>query len=143
MRLRLVAAIGIAAVLVGAALSGASTGPFVTVRVPGSSGFAEPRESVTPTGQIWLESNAANGSAAVWGSKDGKTWTPTPTQPADQNLASTDVDVVTLPTGRIVETELDFGGINFRTDYSDDGGATWIPSQGTTLADTDRPWLAA
>ncbi|HMC67723.1 MAG TPA: sialidase family protein, partial [Mycobacteriales bacterium] len=60
-----------------------------------------------------------------------------------QTVASTDVDIVTTPSGRIVETELDFGGINFRTAYSDDGGKTWTASQGTTLADTDRPWLAA
>ena len=63
--------------------------------------------------------------------------------PADQTLASTDVDLVTTPSGRIVETELDFGGVNFRTEYSDDGGKTWTESVGTTLADTDRPWLAA
>src|SRR5438105_2016473 len=121
----------------------AAAGPFTTVKVPNSSGFSEPRNAVDSSGHFWLESNAADGSAAVWGSPDGLKWTQTPAQPSDQTLASTDVDLVTLPSGRIVETELDFGGINFRTQYSDDGGKTWTESVGTTFADTDRPWLAA
>jgi hypothetical protein len=123
-----------------AAVAGAAT--FKTVRVPNSAGFAEPRVSVSPAGRFWLESNVNDNSAAVWGSTDGLTWKQTPTEPSGQTDASTDVDIVTLPSGRIVETELDFGGINFRTAYSDDRGATWTLSQGTTLADTDRPWLA-
>ena len=121
----------------------AAAGPFTTVKIPNSSGFSEPRNAVDNSGHFWLESNAADGSAAVWGSPDGLNWTSTPAQPSDQTLASTDVDLITLPSGRIVETELDFGGINFRTQYSDDGGKTWTESVGTTLADTDRPWLAA
>jgi hypothetical protein len=125
----------------GSAVAAAAT--YKTVRVPSSSGFSEPRVSVDPAGHFWLESNASDNSAAVWGSSDGLTWKQTPTEPAGQTDASTDVDVVTLPSGRIVETELDFGGVNFRTAYSDDGGATWTLSQGTTAADTDRPWLAA
>src|SRR5438270_9425359 len=145
MRLRLLVLTGVAGALVlaGTSASGAATSPYTTVRVPSSNGFSEPRVSVDPSGHFWLESNAADGSAAVWGSPDGLTWTQTPTEPAGQTDASTDVDLVTTPSGRIVETELDFGGINFRTAYSDDGGTTWTPSQGTTLADTDRPWLAA
>src|SRR5205807_6318680 len=105
---------------------------YKTVRVPGSAGFAEPRVSVDRGGRFWLESNASNNSAAVWGSTDGLAWKQTPTEPAGQTDASTDVDVVTTPSGRIVETELDFAGIDFRTAYSDDGGATWTLSQGTT-----------
>jgi hypothetical protein len=116
---------------------------YKTVRVPGSNGFSEPRVSVTPAGKFWMESNARNGSAAVWGSTNGLTWKRTPSEPAGQTAATTDVDIVTLPSGRIVETELDDGGINFRTAYSDNGGKTWTVSTGTTLADTDRPWLAA
>src|SRR5213592_4805118 len=144
-RLRFVPLVGLALVLLGlgAAPGAAGASPYTTMRLPNSSGFSEPREAITNGGQFWVESNAADGSAAVWGSKNGLSWTQTPTEPAGQTLASTDVDIVTTPSGRIVETELDFGGINFRTAYSDDGGATWIPSEGTTLADTDRPWLAA
>src|SRR5919201_1629246 len=139
--LRLLALIGVfaATLAVGPSAAAAGSGAFTTVRIPNSNGFSEPRNSVDPAGHFWLESNAADGSAAVWGSSDGLTWTPTPTQPADQTLASTDVDLVTTPSGRIVETELDFGGINFRTENSDDGGATWIESQRTTRSDTDPP----
>jgi hypothetical protein len=116
---------------------------FQTVKIPNSNGFSEPRVTVDPAGHMWLESNAGDGSAAVWGSMDGLTWKQTPTEPAGQTAATTDVDIVTLPSGRIVETELDDGGINFRTSYSDDGGKTWTLSTGTTVADQDRPWLAA
>src|SRR5437588_7242257 len=140
----LVAAIGVVGAFLMAgspAVAGAAT--YTTVRVPGSNGFSEPRVTVDPAGHFWLESNASDNSAAVWGSTDGLKWKQTPTEPSLQTDASTDVDIVTLPSGRIVETELDFGGINFRTAYSDDGGTTWTPSVGTTLADTDRPWLAA
>src|SRR5437016_4055161 len=140
----LVAAIGVvgAFLLAGSpAVAGAAT--YTTVRVPNSTGFSGPRVSVDPAGHFWLESNASDNSAAVWGSTDGLSWTQTPTEPAGQTDASTDVDIVTTPSGRIVETELDFGGINFRTAYSDDGGQTWTPSQGTTLADPARRWLAS
>lgn len=143
-RLRVLAVGVVGACLIsGSAVAAASAGTYQTVRVPNSNGFSEPRVSVTPAGRFWLESNASDNSAAVWGSTDGLTWTQTPTEPPNQTDASTDVDIVSTPSGRIVETELDFGGINFRTAYSDDGGATWTPSVGTTLADTDRPWLAA
>src|SRR3954451_8589955 len=114
--------------IAGAAHAGGSG--YLTVKLPGSSGVTEPRGSVDPKGTIWTESNAADDTAAVWGSKDGgKTWTQTASPPPDQQSPTTDVDLVTLPSGRIVETELDFGGVNFRTAYSDDGGATWTSSQ--------------
>jgi hypothetical protein len=126
-----------------ASVPGAQAATYRTVRLPKSNGFSEPRVSVDNHGHFWLESNAANGSAAVWGSMTGLSWKATPTEPAGQTAATTDVDLVTTPSGRIVETELDDGGINFRTSYSDNGGKTWTVSQGTTFADTDRPWLAA
>jgi hypothetical protein len=56
--------------------------------------------------------------------------------------ATTDVDIVATQTGRLVASELDDDGINFITAYSDDQGAHWTRSQGTTYADTDRQWLA-
>src|SRR5947199_6688402 len=135
--------LALAVLAIGAGTGSAGSSPFKTVVLPGSNGFSEPREAIDNAGNFWIESNAADNSAAVWGSSDGLNWNQTPTEPAGQTDASTDVDLVTLPSGRIVETELDFGGVNFRTAYSDDGGATWTLSQGTTAADTDRPWLAA
>ena len=145
MRLRLLPLLGLAFAFLGFGASpGTGAGsPFTTARLPNSNGFSEPREAISTSGQFWIESNAADNSTAVWGSNNGLSWTQTPTEPVGQTVASTDVDIVTTPSGRIVETELDFGGINFRTAYSDDGGKTWTASQGTTLADTDRPWLAA
>jgi hypothetical protein len=135
--------LGVAVLAIGAGTGSAGSSPFKTVVLPGSNGFSEPREAVDNAGNLWIESNATDNSAAVWGSKTGLSWTQTPTEPAGQTDASTDVDIVTTPSGRMVATELDFAGINFRTAYSDDGGATWTASQGTTYADTDRPWLAA
>src|SRR5437588_9907821 len=145
MRLRLLALLGlaIATLTLGSSAGAAGGGTFTTVVLSSSNGFSEPREAIDNAGNCWIESNAAGGSAAIWGSTDGLTWKQTPTEPAGQTAASTDVDIITLPSGRIVETELDFGGINCRTAYSDDGGATWTLSQGTTVADTDRPWLVA
>ena len=116
---------------------------FKTVRLPKSNGFSEPRVAVDNKGHFWLESNASNGSAEVWGSLTGLSWKPTPAEPAGQTAATTDVDIITTPSGRIIQTELDDAGINFRTSYSDNGGKAWKISQGTTAADTDRPWLAA
>jgi len=139
-RLGLVAA---SVLSLAAGVPAAQAATYKTVRLPKSNGFSEPRMAVDNKGHFWLESNAMNGSAEVWGSMTGLTWKPTPVEPAGQTQATTDVDIVTLPSGRIVETELDDGGINFRTSYSDNGGRTWTVSQGTTLADTDRPWLAA
>jgi hypothetical protein len=139
----MVAVLGVGAFLLAGSPPTAGAAAYKSARLPNSNGFSEPRVSVDMAGRFWLESNASDNSAAVWGSTDGLTWKETPTEPAGQTDASTDVDLVTTPSGRIVETELDFGGINFRTAYSDDGGATWTLSQGTTAADTDRPWLAA
>lgn len=139
------ARLGLATLLLSFAVGAPAAHAFNyrTVRLPASNGFSEPRVAVDSRGHFWLESNAANGSAAVWGSTSGLTWKQTPSEPAGQTQATTDVDIVTTPSGRIIETELDDAGINFRTSYSDNGGRTWTISQGTTLADTDRPWLAA
>jgi hypothetical protein len=86
----------------------------------------------------------SGGTAVVYTTADhGHTWRRTPAVPAGQSLPSIDVDIVTTRTGRIIATELDFGGgLTFRTSYSDDGGKTWIVSSGTRDADMDRQWLA-
>lgn len=112
-------------------------------RIPGTAGGTEPRMFVGRDDRRWLITNAIGGNAAVYVSRDkGASWLRT-TDPAGQTLASIDVDIVVLPTGRIVANELDFRGINFPTAYSDDGGNTWTRSVGSTeLADQDRQWLA-
>src|SRR5437764_8885255 len=85
--------------VLGPSAGAAGGGGFTTAVLPGSNGFSEPREAIDNAGNFWIESNAADGSAAIWGSSDGLTWTPTPNEPAGQTLASTDVDIVTTPSG--------------------------------------------
>ncbi|HMC72395.1 MAG TPA: sialidase family protein, partial [Mycobacteriales bacterium] len=133
----------------GAGSASASTAPgFTTVRLAKSYGTSEPRATVAPNGVHYVVTNAGAqndlglGAETVYRSPDGLHWTMTKGQPADQTEATTDVDIVSTRTNHIITSELDYGGINFRTDYSDDGGKSWTPSQLTTFADTDRQWYA-
>src|SRR3954451_18264478 len=57
---------------------------YRTVRLAKSNGFSEPRVAVDNHGRFWLESNAANGSAAVWDSMRGLSWGETPAEPPGQ-----------------------------------------------------------
>jgi hypothetical protein len=134
---------------VGAGQATAANAPgFTTVKLPKSYGTAEPRAVVAPNGTSYVVTNGGGqndlgfGLETVYRSADGVHWAMTKGQPADQTEATTDVDIVATRTGRIITSELDFGGINFRTDYSDDGGKIWTPSKLTTFADTDRQWFA-
>jgi len=169
---RIAVAAGIAIAAFSALSVGASrvavraTGPFTmgtAVSLPTSDGGTEPRETVVSTGAhpgYYVISNSG-GTAFVWKSNDGGRTDPWHTTDAtgiaNQTMPSIDVDLVSMPAGsthpgRLIAVELDFGGINFRISYSDDGGATWIISgtapfnlntlPGGQLADQDRPWLA-
>ena len=127
-----------------AALSSRAAAPtpvFTTVPLAGSSGFSEPRAAISDSGVHWITTNARNGEEKVYRSTDGIGWKSV-TTPGNQTDPTTDVDVVVLPTERVLTSELDFAGINFITHYSDDQGKTWVQSQGTTYADTDRQWFA-
>src|SRR4051812_747534 len=129
---------------------------FNTVKISGQPGggnpWTEPRIAVGPDGKYWAVTNVdkehdANGDlgdAYVFGSADqGKTFKQAESPIAGQNAPTPDVDVVVLPSGRIIASELDTAGINFPTSFSDDGGKTWTASQGATqLADQDRQWFA-
>jgi hypothetical protein len=121
---------------------------FKTVKLAGSSGRSEPRVAVAPNGVRYVVTNAGKSNAigvapeTVYRSRDGIHWATTAGQPTDQTEATTDVDIVAMQTGRILTSELDYGGINFRTMFSDDGGKTWTESSGNTYADTDRQWYA-
>lgn len=116
---------------------------FKTVKLADSSGSSEPRVTVAPNGVRYVVTNAAaDGSEVIYRSNDGLHWKKTVSQPSDQSLPTTDVDIVAMRTGRILTSELDYAGINFRTMFSDDGGKTWTESVGNTLADTDRQWYA-
>lgn len=115
---------------------------FTTKLLAGSSGSAEPRDTVTPDGARYVDTNAKDGTEIVYRSPDGLNWKQVAGTPPGQTNPTTDVDIVSTRTGRLVASELDFTGINFITAYSDDKGATWTASTGTTYADTDRQWLA-
>ena len=138
---------GLAALSVPAASADSSLS-YTTTKLPHAVGLAEPRATVATDGTRYITTNSDTsndlgfGLETVYKSTDGLSWAQTQGQPTDQQEATTDVDVVTTNTGRIITTELDYGGVNFRTSYSDDGGKTWTKSTGTTYADTDRPWLA-
>ncbi|MDQ3879129.1 MAG: glycoside hydrolase [Actinomycetota bacterium] len=117
---------------------------FQTIKLDGADGGTEPRVSTDTHGRQWLVTNTASGGDEIvyQSNQDGSKWTPTKTPPSGQQSPTIDVDIVTLPTGRIISSELDFGGINFRVAYSDDGGKTWTNSTGSELGDTDRQWMA-
>jgi hypothetical protein len=114
---------------------------FATVKLAGSSGSSEPRAAISSTGVHWITTNAKNGDESVYRSTDGVAWRSV-TTPGNQTMPTTDVDVVVMPSGRVLTSELDFAGINFITHTSDDQGKTWQQSTGQTFADTDRQWYA-
>jgi hypothetical protein len=114
---------------------------FQTQLLPGTSGSSEPRAVVSRKGVHWITTNAKNGNEIVFRSTDGLSWKQV-TTPNGQTMPTTDVDVVVMPNGRVLTSELDFAGINFITHYSDDEGKTWTQSTGQTFADTDRQWFA-
>jgi hypothetical protein len=118
------------------------------IKLAGAGGDTEPRDAVTPDGAHFTVTD----SGAVYRSTDGvHAWTHVGDL-SNQFAGSIDTDLVATRTGRLIGVELDFGGINFRTSYSDDGGRTWtgvagpgglpMPFTGTGYADQDRPWLA-
>src|SRR5205823_5979479 len=141
----LVAGVGLA--LACAVPATAATIPFRTAKVDGpipGGPWEEPRIATGPDGTLWTVTNdSKNGTVFVYSSTDGgASWTKAPAPIAGQSSPTPDVDVIVLPTGRIIASELDDAGINFPTSYSDDRGKTWTQSAGSTqLADQDRQWF--
>jgi hypothetical protein len=152
-RVVLLAVVALAASLGGAGSAHAAAAPtFNTVKIAGEAGkgslpWTEPRIAVGPDGKYWAVTNIDDslGTTFVFGSSDGgKTFKQTDSPIAGQNQPTPDVDIVALPNGRLIASELDSAGINFPTSYSDDGGKTWTASSGATqLADQDRQWFAS
>src|SRR3954454_10907302 len=146
----LVAAVVLGCILVCTGTATAAAPSFRTVKIAGEPGqgslpWAEPRIAVGPDGKYWAVTNADDpaGTASVYGSSDrGAHFHRVPAPIAGQTQPSPDVDIIVLPNGRIIASELDDAGINFPTAYSDDGGKTWTASVGATqLADQDRQWF--
>jgi hypothetical protein len=101
----------------------------------------EPRVAVGPNGTRYaMTTIPPDGQAAVYASKDGRSWSgrafPAAVMPGP------DVDLVVTRTGRIVALVLDALPLRVRAYYSDDRGSTWTESAGASLVDQDRPWLA-
>ena len=140
--LGLVPAIGFAAFAPQTFAASAAPRPhYTTIKLAGSSGRSEPRVTVTPDGNRYVDTNATDGTEVVFRAPDATHWTRT-TTPPNQTMPTTDVDIVSTHTGRLIASELDYAGINFITSYSDDKGKTWTASVGHTFADTDRQWFA-
>jgi hypothetical protein len=115
-----------------------------TAKLKGATQHSEPRIAVDTSGRRWVVTNDAQTNDEVdYVSQYGRLWHRTKAEPAGQNAASIDTDVIALHSGRIVSSELDYAGINFVVSYTDDGGKTWTESQGARTGDTDREWLAA
>jgi hypothetical protein len=136
-----------AAALAAAAPSHAGTLAFHAVKLDGSGGGTEPRVTIAPDGRAYVVTNAADGTAVVYGSRDdGATWAKTEATPVGQENPTIDTDIVVTQTGRLIASELDLAGtqgvISFRNSYSDDHGASWHAITGATLSDTDRQWFA-
>ncbi|MFL5781397.1 MAG: exo-alpha-sialidase [Thermoleophilaceae bacterium] len=136
--------------LVAGGAAAASKLKFKSTKVQGIPGagnlpWAEPRNAVGPDGWSWVVTNRHNkdGAAVVLGSKDGLHFKATKGLPAGQTEATPDVDIVAMPTGRLLASELDDAGINFPTSWSDNRGKTWTRTTGSTqAADQDRQWFA-
>lgn len=110
---------------------------------PGLPAGAEPRVAIGSHGRVFAMTTAAQGAPVVYRSDDsGRTWRQM-AAPFAETVATPDLDIVVLPSGRVVATGLDEAAFQIIASYSDDSGATWYESTGTRLADQDRPWLAA
>ena len=138
-------AVALATLLIAPAAASAADATFSTVKIKDAGSNQEPRIAVGRDDVRYVVAldGDTGGTEHVWRSADGgQTWQKTAGDPPQQS-ATIDVDVVTMPTGRILSSELDTAGLNFPTGYSDDGGKTWTQSIGsTTLADQDRQWFA-
>jgi hypothetical protein len=124
---------------------------FNTVKISGDwskSGlpWSEPRIDTGPDGKLWAVTSTDDslGTVFAFSSADGgKSFQKAAAPIAGQTMPTPDVDIIALPSGRLVASELDDAGINFPTSFSDDGGKTWTASVGATqLADQDRQWFA-
>ncbi len=149
MKLRL-GALALLSVLAAPALARAAdpTEPvYFTTPVKDATVGTEPRISVGLDDARYITTNTGSGDVGwpfvVFKSVDGGfSWQKTATDPPQQQ-ATIDTDTVTLPTGRVLVSELDYAGLNFPTAVSDDNGQTWQNSNGsTTLVDQDRQWFA-
>ena len=132
-----------------APIAQADLGPtdFTTVKLAGSDDHTEPRIAVDQNDNIWAVTNGWSQDVYTYTSQDhGQTFEKSPAT-FSQVAPTIDVDVVAMNLGealpRIFASELDTGGLNFPSGYTDDGGKTWHDAKGSIrLADQDRQWFA-
>src|SRR5213076_3531495 len=113
---------GVALIALGWSAAPATAGSapqFTTGRLAHTSGRSEPRITVAPGGTDYVVTNGTTENdlgldlETVFASKDGGLgWKQTSGQPTDQTEATTDVDIVATRSGRVITSELDYGGIN-------------------------------
>ena len=144
--IRRVALAGATAALLGTSLlaphAQARSWQFVTTRIPDTGGpYAEPRAAIAPGDHHYITTSASSLEQVVYGSPDGIRWNKL-ANPPNQVVQTSDVDVVALPTGRVLASELDGVGFSFVTSYSDDQGQSWKMSLGTRYPDSDRQFFA-
>ena len=114
---------------------------FDTVNI--DKGGFEPRIAVGPDNQRWDSTQDATGAIeVVFGSKTGHTWTRTASDPPSTPGPCCDNDMIVTPTGRLISSIIDNVSLQIKVHYSDDNGATWSNSTGTTFVDQDRQWFA-
>src|SRR3954449_6429476 len=125
----------IAGLAAGAASAQAAPTTWSSVKVQNISPgvpWTEPRITTGPDGTLWVVTNAEDASETAGGGEEnsapaivlfstdgGNTWHQTETDPSGQTVATPDVDIVTLPTGRVIASELDDAGINFPSAVTD------------------------
>src|SRR4051812_32683314 len=125
-----------------AATAAAEPLTLYTVRLDKANGGTEPRITVGPDDQRWAVTNGADGAIVFRSTDGGLSFQRTKADPV-QTEATIDTDVVAMNTGRVLASELDDAGLNFPSSITDDNGATWKETQGSTkLADQDRQWFA-
>jgi hypothetical protein len=108
-------------------------------------GGTEPRAAVGLNDHRFVITNRESDSkATVFVSADrGATWKETGDPFPGQQQATIDVDVITMPDGSMVATELDSAGLRFPSAVTPDEGKTWIQSRGSNeAADQDRQFIA-
>ena len=107
------------------------------------AGGTEPRVAVAANDHRFVVTNKDDGTAVVFRSADGGvSWAEAGDPFPGQSQPTIDVDVVTMPDGSLLASELDGAGLNFPSAVSPDEGKTWTASTGTNYADQDRQFFA-
>src|SRR5690242_16407379 len=131
--------------LLGAPIAAAAQAPVFAPAVRlDPRGRTEPRVTVAPNGHRFVVTNSSSQAEVFRSVDEGLTWQKAEGTIPGQQSASIDTDVIALPSGRILASELDSAGLNFPSAVSDDEGRTWTGSVGSTnLIDQDRQYFAS